>query len=169
MSLHQLDIAPRDVSAGALGLLLDGPAPLPLAQLHLAGAAGATLTLGVLGASHVVCAEAGGHRLTEEVSCDAVGAGGRPLPAELRSGGYAFTSAATTETRDELDATAQRLRALAAGDPAWLCGAFPGAVDALTAMTAQPLAAGGWAWQTWHLYPAGSSGEVVRTRTRWVP
>ncbi|MCF6507443.1 DUF2617 family protein [Blastococcus sp. MG754426] len=168
MSLHQLDIAPRDVSAGALGLLLDGPAPTPLAQLRLPGAAGASVVLGVLGASHVVAAEVRGHRLTEEVSCDAVAAGGRPLPAEQRSGGYAFTAATTTATRAELDATAARLRARAAGDPAWLCGAFPGAADALTALTAQPLD-GGWAWQTWHLYPAGDSGELVTTRTRWVP
>ncbi|MCF6746525.1 DUF2617 family protein [Blastococcus sp. KM273128] len=169
MSVHQLDVAPRDVSAAALGLLLDGPAPEPLAQLRLTGAAGASLTLGVLGASHVVSADAGGRRITEEVSCDAVAAGGSPLPAELRSGGYAFTSATTTATRDELDATAARLRVRAAGDPAWLCGAFPGAHDALTALTAQPLAGGGWAWQTWHLYPAGASGEVVTTRTRWAP
>ncbi|MGY1835805.1 DUF2617 family protein [Blastococcus sp. SYSU DS0510] len=169
MSLHQLDVAPRDVSAGALGLLLDGPAPAPLARLRLEGRPGAVVTLGVLGASHVVCAETGGHRLTEEVSCDAVGAGGRPLPAGLRAGGYDFTSATTATTRGELDATAARLRALAADDPAWLCGAFPGAADALTAMTAQALPAGGWAWQTWHLYPAGDTGEVVTTRTRWAP
>ncbi|MDP5181747.1 DUF2617 family protein [Blastococcus sp. BMG 814] len=169
MSLHQLDVTPRDVSAGALGLLLDGPAPVPLAQLRIAGVAGATLTLGVLGASHVVSAEAGGHRLTEEVSCDAVGAGGRALPARLRAGGYAFASAITATSADELDATARRLRELATGDPAWLCGAFPGAAGALTAMTAQPLAPGGWAWQTWHLYPGDGSGEVVTTRTRWTP
>ncbi|MGY2084112.1 DUF2617 family protein [Blastococcus sp. SYSU DS0539] len=169
MSLHQLAVEPRDVSAAALGLLLDGPAPETLAQLRLPGPDGGSLTLGVLGASHVVTAAAGGRRLTEEVSCDAVGAGGRPLPRVMRSGGYRLTSAVTATDRSELDATADRLRALAGADPAWLCGAFPGSAGALTAMTAQPLAGGGWAWQTWHLYPAGTSGEVVTTRSRWTP
>ncbi|MCZ2860469.1 DUF2617 family protein [Blastococcus sp. VKM Ac-2987] len=169
MSLHQLDVQPRDVSAAALGLLLDGPPPATLARLRLPGADGSSITLGVLGASHVVTVETGGHRLTEEVSCDAVGAGGRPLPRAARSGGYRLTSEVTATDHRDLDATADRLRALAAADPTWLCGTFPGSAGALTAMTAQPLAGGGWAWQTWHLYPAGTSGEVVTTRSRWTP
>ena len=168
MSLHLLDIEPRDVSATALGLLLDRPAPATLAQLRLTDGGG-SLTLGVLGASHVIIATGPGSRLTEEVSCDAVAAGGAPLPRSTRSGGYELTSAVTTTGRAELDATADRLRALAHADPAWLCGAFPGSAGALTAMTGQPLAGGGWAWQTWHLYPAGNTGEVVTTRTRWTP
>ncbi|MGY1915333.1 DUF2617 family protein [Blastococcus sp. HT6-30] len=169
MSLHQLDVEPRDVSAAALGLLLGGPAPETLAELRLPGPGGGSITLGVLGASHVVTAEAGGRRLTEQVSCDAVGAGGHPLPRAARSGGYRLTTAVTATGRGELDATADRLRGLAAADPAWLCGAFPGSAGALTAMTAQPRAGGGWAWQTWHLYPAGVTGEVVTTRSWWTP
>ena len=169
MSLHLLDIEPRDVSAEALGLLLDRPAPATLAELRLADGRGGSIVLGVLGASHVVTAAIPGSRLTEEVSCDAVGAGGDPLPRNTRSGGYQLTSAVTATDRARLDRTADRLRALAAADPAWLCGAFPGSAGALTAMTAEPLAGGGWAWQTWHLYPDGDTGEVVTTRTRWTP
>lgn len=170
MSLHLLDIEPRDVSAAALGLLLDRPAPTTLAELRLVvGTRGGSLTLGVLGASHVVTAVVPGARLTEEVSCDAVGGGGEPLPRSTRSGGYEFTSAVTATGGAELDATADRLRARADADPAWLCGAFPGSTGALTAMTARPLPGGGWAWQTWHLYPDGNTGEVVTTRTRWAP
>jgi hypothetical protein len=169
VSLHLLDVEPRDVSAAALGLLLDRPAPATLARLELPDGRGGSITLGVLGASHVVTATVPGRRLTEEVSCDAVGAGGEPLPRSTRAGGYELVSAVTATDRGELDATADRLRALAAADPAWLCGAFPGSVGALTAMTAQPVPGGGWAWQTWHLYPAGDRGEVVTTQTRWTP
>ena len=169
MSLHLLDVEPRDVSAAALGLLLDRPAPRALAQLRLPDGRGGEITLGVLGASHVVTATVPGSRLTEEVSCDAVGAGGEPLPGRTRSGGYQLTSAVTATDRAALDATAARLRAHAEAGPAWLCGEFPGSAGALTAMTAQALADGGWAWQTWHLYPAGDRGEVVTTRSRWTP
>ncbi|MGY1717466.1 DUF2617 family protein [Blastococcus sp. SYSU DS0552] len=169
MSLHVLDVEPRDVSATALGLVLDGPLAEPLARLRLDDGRGGSITLGVLGASHVVTAAVPGSRLTEEVSCDAVGAGGDPLPRSTRSGGYTLTSSVTTVTRAELDVNAQRLRDRGGADPAWLCGAFPGGAGALTALTARPLAGGGWAWRTWHLYPAGDTGEVVTTRTRWTP
>ncbi|TFV48199.1 DUF2617 family protein [Blastococcus sp. TF02A_35] len=169
MTLHLLTVEPRDVAAAALGLLLDRPAPAALAELRLSHDAGGEIVLGVLGASHVVTAVAGGRRLTEEISCDAVGAGGEPLPRHRRSAGYELSSAVTRTTRAELDATADRLRARAATEPGWLLGAFPGGVGALTALTARPLAAGGWTWDTWHLYPDGDTGEVVTTSSRWAP
>ena len=169
MTVHQLEVQPRDVAAGALGLLLDAPAPPGLAELRLDDGAGGVLVLGVLGASHVVTARAAGHLLTEQVSCDAVAAGGEPLPRRARTGGYELTSTVSVLPRSELDATAARLRALAQEDAAWLCGAFPGSGSALTAMTGTALAAGGWTWDTWHLYPAGDTGEMVTTRSRWTP
>ena len=169
MSLHLLDVEPRDVSAGDLGLLLGGSAPAPLAELRLTDDRGGSLTLGVLGASHVVTAVAGDRRVTEEVSCDAVGAGGEPLPRSVRLPGYQLTSAVERTARAELDATAERLRALAAAGPGWLVRAFPGSAGALTALTAQSLPGGGWSWDTWHLYPDGDTGEVVTTRSRWTP
>lgn len=169
MSLHLLDVEPRDVAAAALGLVLDRPAPPPLAQLRLTDGRGGSITLGVLGASHVVTVADGTQRLTEEISCDAVAAGGEPLPRHRRAPGYELSSSVLRTSRTELDATAARLRAQAAGSPGWLLGAFPGAVGALTALTAQPLPGGGWTWDTWHLYPDGDSGDVVTTRSRWTP
>lgn len=169
MTVHQLDVQPRDVVAGALGLLLHAPAPVALAELRLRHRLDGALTLGVLGASHVVTATVAGHHLTEQVSCDAVAAGGEVLPRHVSSGGYEMSSAITAVSRTELDATADRLRALADDSPAWLCGGFPGSGNALTAMTATACADGGWTWETWHLYPAGRTGEIVTTHSRWTP
>jgi hypothetical protein len=168
MSLHDLDVEPRDVTAEALGLLLDAPAPAALAELVVDDGRGGRLVLGVLGASHVVTAEAGGHRLTEQVSCDALAAGGRQLPERAEAGGYALTSAITEVARAEFDATAARLRARAEHDEGWLCGAFPGGAGALTALTAAALP-GGWTWETWHLYPGEERSVIVTTRSRWTP
>ncbi len=169
MTVHQLAVQPRDVAAGELGLLLDAPAPTALAELRLHDGQGGELVLGVLGVSHVVTATAAAHRLTEQVSCEALAAGGERLPRRIRSGGYEMSSLITTVDRGELEATADRLRALAGHDPAWLCGAFPGSGSALTALTAGALPGGGWAWETWHLYPGRDTGEVVTTRSRWTP
>ncbi len=169
MTRHLLDIAPRDVAADALGLLLHAPTPPALAELTLTDHRGGSLVLGVLGASHAVLATRPGHRLTEQVSCDAVAAGGQPLPRRTRSGGYELTSATTTVPRAELQGTARRLGELAERDGSWLCGAFPGARDALTALTGAALPAGGWTWETWHLYPGEENGVIVTTRSRWVP
>ena len=168
MTLHRLDVRPRDVSAGALGLLLDAPAPAALAELRLGDGREGGLVLGVLGASHVVTATAPGIRLTEQVSCDAVAAGGSLLPPHHRSGRYEIFSTIATVGRPELDETAGRLRARARDSSAWICGAFPGSGSALTAMTAAAVPGGGWAWQTWHLYPHGATGDVVTTRSRWL-
>lgn len=169
MTVHQLDIPPRDVSARDLGLLLGAPAPVPLAGLALRDGRGGTLALGVLGASHVVTATVPGHTLTEEVSCDAITAGGTALPRQMAEGGFEITTSTATVPRSELDATAERLRGLAGHDPDWLCGSFPGSGSALTALTGRALPGGGWAWETWHLYPAPAGGEIVRTASRWTP
>lgn len=168
MSLHLLAVAPRDVAAETLGLVLDAHAPATLAELRSEDRRGGTVTLGVLGASHVVTATRPGHRITEQVSCDALGLGGRALPDSHRDGGYRFSSTTREVPSAELAGVAGRLRRAAEHDTGWLCGAFPGSDTALTALTATPVA-GGWTWQTWHLYPAGPSGVVVRTRSRWVP
>jgi hypothetical protein len=155
MTLHQLDVEPRDVAAEALGLLLHAPAPVALAELALDDGRGGTLVLGVLGASHVVTARAGGSVLTEQVSCDALAAGGRQLPERV--------------PRADLDATAARLRARAARDARVICGAFPGGMGALTALTGAALPGGGWTWETWHLYPGAERSVIVTTRSRWTP
>lgn len=172
MTLHVLDVEPRDVSAEALGLLLHAPAPAALAELVLDDRRGGRLVLGVLGASHVVTAHVatgtGRRVLTEQVSCDALAAGGRALPEHAEAAGYVLSSAVTELPRAEFDAAAGRLRARAARDDRLICGAFPGGAGALTALTATALP-GGWTWETWHLYPGEGRSVIVTTRSRWTP
>jgi hypothetical protein len=169
MSLYDLDVEPRDVTAEALGLLLHAPAPAALAELALDDGRGGTLVLGVLGASHVVTAAAGGRVLTEQVSCDALAAGGRALPERAEADGYTLSSAISAVPRVDFDATAARLRARAEHDDRMICGAFPRGPGALTALTAAALPGVGWTWETWHLYPGAERSVIVTTRSRWTP
>ncbi|MDQ3763805.1 MAG: DUF2617 family protein [Actinomycetota bacterium] len=169
MSVRLLEVEPRDVAADALGLLLYAPAPAALAGISFRDGRGGLLTLGVLGASHIVTATLPGYRLTEQVSCDAVGAGGQRLPQHTELGGYQLTTVTRKVPRVELEETAARLRGLAESSDSWLCGAFPGSGIAMTAMTAGALLVGGWTWESWHLYPGEESGSIVTTRSRWIP
>ncbi len=170
MTVHALAVEPLDVSADALGLLLDAPAPAALAELRLADDGG-ELVLGVLSASHVVTATRPGHRVTEQVSCDALTAGGTALPARQDRDGYRLTTSTSTVPATALAELAARLRTEAVG-AGWLCGAFPSADTALTALRGEAVP-GGWRWETWHLYPgahpASGDGVVVRTSTTWQP
>lgn len=169
MTVHALAVEPLDVSADALGLLLGAPPPAALAELRLVDGDGGELLLGVLSASHVVTATRPGHRLTEQVSCDALAAGGCALPALHQDGGYRLATSTRALPAQALSELAADLRARAVG-PGWLCGTFPGADAALTALTGDAVP-GGWRWQTWHLYPAPEDGDgvVVETTTTWQP
>ena len=168
MSVHVLDVESRDVSAGRLGLVVDAPVPQPLVTLDLTDPVAGVLTLGVLGASHVVTATARGRTFTEQVSCDAIAAGGLPLPDVEHRHGYHFVSRTATVTRRVLSDRAGLLRDRAATTSGWLCAAFPTDRDAITAMTAT--ASGGhWHWRTWHLYPSGDESVIVETEGRWLP
>jgi hypothetical protein len=168
MTLHHLDVEPRDVAAEALGLLLDAPAPTALAELTLHDDRAGTLTLGVLGASHVVTAAAPARRLTEQISCDALAAGGQDLPERASVGGYRLSSTVTEVSRAEFDGTARQLLARAERDERWLGGTFPGAAGALTVLTGSAVP-GGWTWETWHLYPGAERSVIVTTQSRWTP
>jgi hypothetical protein len=174
VTLHVLGVEPRDVTAEALGLVVNAETPLPLAELTITSGDD-TVTLGVLGASHAVTARLAGRRITEQVSCDAVRAGGRPLPATDGAHGYRFDSTTDVVDRARLEQTADWLRRQATEVDGWICGVFPGDHTALTALTARRDEPGGWSWQTWHLYPgdhpsAGDAGGViVKTRSRWQP
>lgn len=171
MTLHELAVEPLDVAADALGLLLDAAAPAALAELRLSDGDGdgGELVLGVLSASHVVTATRAGRRLSEQVSCQALAAGGARLPARWEDGGYRLTTTVRAVPADELAALGVRLREQAAADD-WVCGAFPGAEGALTALTGRAVP-GGWSWRTWHLYPGpkGAAGAVVETTSTWQP
>ncbi|QCQ91587.1 DUF2617 family protein [Rhodococcus sp. SGAir0479] len=167
MSVHLLDVEPTDVAADALGLVLDAPVPEMLASLRLHDAAAGTVTLGVLGASHVVVGETDRVVLTEQVSCTAVLAGGHRLPDTAERPGYRFAARTERVSGAELRRRAADLRARSTDDR-WVCGAFPGDRDALTALTAVA-EAGQWRWRTWHLYPGDGHGTVVATESRWRP
>lgn len=169
MSLHLLEVQPRDVAADALGLLLHAPAPVALAELTVPDRQGGLLTLGLLGASHVVTATRPGHHLTEQVSCDALAAGGQVLPHHTRRGGYQLATVTRQVPQAELEEIAARLRSLAESSDTWLCGTFPGTDSAITAMTGGALPVGGWSWESWHLYPGAQTGSIVTTRSRWIP
>nr|WP_206037833.1 DUF2617 family protein [Rhodococcus sp. HNM0569] len=170
--MRRLEIEPRDVAASALGLVLGNSTATPLVETTVADRAGRAVVLGVLGASHVVRVhgEGGGSGapvLVEEVSCDALARGGEPLPRTKAAGAYRFTSQIRSVEPDAFAETAAELRARATDD-AWVCGAFPGD-DALTALTATIAADGELRWQTWHLYPQPTGGDIVTTHSRWAP
>jgi hypothetical protein len=165
LPLYELSVTPADVSGAALGLSLNAPAPEPLATLRVPHPDGGTLTLGVLGASHVVTVEGTG--FSEEISCFARSHGGR-LPERADAPGYHLTSSLREHPVDEFRSLAVDLRDSCAGEPGWLGGTFPGDSAALTAISADPDGAG-WHWRTWHLYPGGDGGTVVYTESRWTP
>lgn len=169
MSLHRLAVEPRDVAAEALGLLLGAAAPTTLAELRICDDDDGALVLGLLGASHVVTATACGRHLTEQVSCDALAGGGQQLPRRHTTDGYTLQSTTTALPRLRVDALAAELRSRADTDASWICGAFPGADSAVTALTGAAVPGGGWSWQTWHLYPGADTGVVVTTSSRWQP
>jgi len=164
--LHQLAVAPADVSGSRLGLALNAPAPRPLATYRLAHpAGGGALLLGVLGASHVVAVEHPECSFSEQVSCNVTSG---DLPDRTDAPGYCLQSRTDTHDETTFRRLAAELRERCAAETGWLGGMFPGDDAALTALFARPDGAG-WSWQTWHLYPAGSGGTVVHTASRWQP
>jgi uncharacterized protein DUF2617 len=162
--LHQLAVAPADVSGSGLGLALNAPAPPLLASYRLAHPDGGTLVLGVLGASHVVTVEHADSVFSEQVSCHLNG----ELPQRTVAPGYHLESRIDIHDEPTFRRLAQRLRESCADETGWLGGAFPGDDAALTALAGQPDSAG-WRWRTWHLYPAKPGGTIVYTTSRWRP
>lgn len=169
MPLHHLHVAPADVSGAGLRLALNAPAPPALAECTVRHPAGADLTLGVLGASHVISVAG----FTEQVSCSRLDASSA-LPETAHAPGYRLASAIGTHDETAFRRIAADLRERCEHHPGWLGGSFPGDEAALTALWAEPDDAG-WRWQTWHLYPgdggaaAGGGGTVVHTASRWQP
>ena len=153
-----------DVSAGDLRWALSSARMPALASVDMVIGA-ATVRLAVLGASHEVVVEIGGHaRCTEAIACGV--AQGEPLPASagrnLPGIRYELKSTVLHLPSDELARCTDALRARLALDDFALVAAFPGHAEAVTA-----LAVGGDGpkihWRTWHAYPA--TGELVMTRT----
>ena len=173
MPLHELAVTPADTSGARLRLALNAPAPQPLASHRLTHPDGGTLSLGVLGASHVIALEHAGTAsfdrisFSEQISCTAH-TDGSTLPAEADAPGYRLTSRTVDHDRATFRALAAELRDHCARDEGWLGGSFPGDDAALTAIRASPDGPG-WHWQTWHLYPSDAGGTVVHTESRWYP
>lgn len=167
MPLHQLSVAPADVSGTRLGLAINGPAPRPLATYRLDHPGGGTILLGVLGASHVIIVNHCGASFSEQVSCTARSHGGS-LPIHTEAPGYCLESRTDSYDEPAFRRLADELRQRCAADEGWLGGVFPGDDAALTALAAEPDGSG-WRWQTWHLYPSASGGTVVHTASRWQP
>jgi hypothetical protein len=164
MPLHQLSVSPADVTGAGLGLALNAPAPLPLASTRLRHPNGGTLTLGVLGASHVIAVEHADTSFSEQVSCDLLG----DLPKQTHAPGYQLQSRTDIHDEQTFRQLAHQLRDRCTRENGWLGGSFPGDDAALTALNAEP-DGDGWRWQTWHLYPATQGGTIVYTSSRWHP
>ncbi|NKT16109.1 DUF2617 family protein [Rhodococcus hoagii] len=169
MSVHLLEVEPADVAADALGLVLDAPVPATLAELHLHDGLAGSLTLGVLGASHVVVAEAGGRMLTEQVSCEAVRSGGMRLPEVEERHGYRFVSRTELVPEDEFRASCRRgcASSVLRGRGYVRSAVAPGDDDALTALTAAARAGDGIGAPG--ICIRGGGGTVVSTESRWRP
>jgi hypothetical protein len=165
--LHELAVIPADTSGMRLRLALNAPAPPPLASHRLHHPDGGTLTLGVLGASHVIAAEHADTSFSEQISCTAH-TDRATLPTEADAPGYRLTSRTVDYDGTTFRALAADLRDSCAREPGWLGGSFPGDDAALTAMCARPDGPG-WHWQTWHLYPSDLGGTVVHSESRWRP
>ncbi len=164
MPLHQLSVAPVDVSGAGLGLALNAPAPTPLAAVRLEHPDGGALVLGVLGASHVITVEHAESHFSEEVSCHV----GGELPGRTQAPGYRLESRTDVHDEPTFREIANDLRRRCARENGWLGGTFPGDDAALTALAAEPDGPG-WRWQTWHLYPSAAGGTIVYTTSRWHP
>ncbi|MGK2869590.1 MAG: DUF2617 family protein [Mycobacterium sp.] len=167
MPLHRLRVLPADVSGAGLRLALNAPAPPPLAACTLTHPDGADLTLGVLGASHVITVADPTQPFSEQVSCTADHTA-LALPDSAEAPGYQLQSQTSTHDETAFRRIAADLRRHCEHDTGWLGGSFPGDEAALTALCAAPEGAG-WQWQTWHLYPASEGGTVVHTASRWQP
>jgi hypothetical protein len=165
--LHELAVAPTDVSDAGLRLALNAPAPTPLATLRLEHPGVGGLELGILGASHVVTVEHPDSGFSEQISC-AVQASGHGLPAHAEAPGYHLQACTVTHRELEFRSLARWLRKHCALEPNWLGGSFPGDSAALTVLHALADDAG-WCWQTWHLYPRRPGGVVVHSESRWRP
>jgi hypothetical protein len=167
LPLHELLVPPADVAGSRLRLVLNAPAPEPLATHLIRHDDGSSLLLGVLGASHVISVEHPNAAFSEQVSCTEHPNDGK-LPDFFDEPGYRLESCAAEHGVTEFRRIASNLRVRCGRDEEWLGGTFPGDDAALTALCAVP-DGHGWRWRTWHLYPSPAGGTVVHTASRWRP
>ncbi|GAB2610326.1 DUF2617 family protein [Streptomyces capparidis] len=159
MSGVQLAAPYLDTAADQLRFTLGLPPRDALAVAEVA-VGGITVELRLLGASHQVFAGP----VRETVACLPGEPGLLPgsVTEEIDGWTYRFTARIHRHGPREFAARAGLLRELH-GRPEALCGVFPGAPDALTALLVRPRE-GGVAWRTWHTYPR--TRQIVATHTR---
>ncbi len=165
----RLAAAFSDVRSADLELRLDLPAQEALVSRTVTDGR-RVLDLRILGASHqVVLSEAGSLLCAETVACPRDGRtqdGGLPGRRSEHQHGFhhRFRSATLRLDPDELRARVDDLLAALAGDPAAVCGVFPGDPLAVTGVRARFRSPAVTSWRTWHSYP--QTGELVVTCTR---
>ncbi len=149
-----LTVPYADVRAADLTLEL-GLAPVPALEVLRVPLGPGVLELRLLGHSHQARAELPGAAFSETVRCAPGARGGLPARSTDAAGPWSYAFTAAVEPLD----------------PRGLVGIFGADPGALTALRAEPRAAGGaagaLAWETWHAYP--QSGELVRTRAEVRP
>ncbi|MDY6807787.1 MAG: DUF2617 family protein [Actinomycetota bacterium] len=156
-----LDVPYVDTSAAQLAFSLTAGPREPLARCdHRFGTR--TISVRLLGASHQIIVDDGGHRICETVAC--LPGLATPLPGTVDDGRYSFTSSVQDCGPDRMAVVVDDLRHRtsdhrARGLPA-LFGRFPGQPLAVTAAIATTRG-DTIAWQTWHTYP--QSTEIVTT------
>jgi hypothetical protein len=148
-----------DTSADQLSFALGMPAHEALAVAEVE-AAGLTVELRLLGASHQVTAGP----VRETVACMP---GGSPrLPSvvteEFAAWTYHFSAQVEQYGAREFGLRVRGVRAGVEGRPDALYGIFPGDPDAVTALALE--SGPGVGWRTWHTYP--QTGHIVATYTR---
>jgi hypothetical protein len=148
-----------DTGADDLGFALGLPRHDALAVTETE-TGGLRVELRLLGASHQVFAGP----VRETVAC--LPGASRRLPPEVceELGGwrYRFTAHVEICPPPEFTRRVRLLREETDGRADALCGVFPGAPDAVTALAVQECP--GVGWRTWHTYP--QTGHIVATRTR---
>jgi hypothetical protein len=151
-----------DTSAAALRWHLDDRPRTALA-MRLVRLGDANVELRVLGASHQVIVRDGAASVGELVAC---GEDGAVLPAarcqELDAHTYALSTSVRRGTRATIHRAVERLVRAAALHDGAVVAAYPGDVDAVTAIAVDATPSG-LRWRSWHAYPR--TGELVITRT----
>lgn len=187
--IRDLIIPPADVSAHALGVLLNGPSR-PLLARRTVATGDSSLSMGIIGASHMVDVSLPMSDVPvfrEEVSCLAacpsnpaavkvswcsspqvvleLEDGNLKFHRSFPAGDYWFSMSTERFTNKSFDSTAEKV--VAGFSPDWLVGRFPGEGEFhITALHGR-WQDDRWLWLTFHLYP--QERTIVQTESMWVP
>lgn len=169
-----LRVATADVSCWGLGVCLNGPARAVLTSRMLHDAPSTSLSMGILGASHVVEVRDGHTPIfREEVSCVAAAETGETVPVDdgraeyhqqFPTADYHFSLLTNIFSHNEFSDNAATL--LASMDASWLVARFPGEGDYHITALGGAWDFDRWCWTTYHLYP--QEGAIVRTQSAWI-